>query len=115
MNSKAAVQRVAATIGAAAVLGLASTGPANARQDPGEPIQEHFRTNITMPYDQGVYERHYGTTSGTPDVTPVTRILRVDDNALEYFQIGLGALGGLALAGAAARVGGTRHRHQQAI
>ena len=114
MTRTSAVHRAAAVMGAAAIIGLASTGPASARQDPGEPIQKHFRPNITMPYDQRVYESHYGTTSGTPKVVPVTRVLRVDDNALEYLQIGFGAIGGLALAAAAAGAGGARRRHQHA-
>ena len=101
-------------MGAAAIIGFASTSPASARQDPGEPTLKHVRPNISMPYDQRVYENHYGTTSGTPKVMPVTQILRVDDDALEYLQIGLGAMGGLALAGAAAGAGGARRRQQHA-
>ncbi len=38
-----------------------------------------------------------------------------DDNALEVVQIGLGALGGLALAGAGAAVMRTRRHHPQLV
>jgi hypothetical protein len=49
---------------------------------------------------------------GTP--VPQTRVLFVDDNALEFIQIGLGAVGGIALAGAgAATMRSRRHHHPQ--
>lgn len=47
------------------------------------------------------------------DSSPTVREVPVffDDNAVEFIQIGLGALGGIALAGAGAAVVRTRRHH----
>jgi hypothetical protein len=90
-----------ATIGAAALVGLVMAGPASARPDDGE--KEPRRTSVQ------------GPSVARQDTTPVIRFVPTDDNALEQVQIGLGALGGLALAGAAAGAVSARRRHHHAL
>jgi hypothetical protein len=100
-GSRAARRTSLATIGAAALVGLAMAGPASARPDDGEKAPQ--RTNLVVSEPR------------TPQPKPVTRTIRIDDNALEALQIGLGALGGLALAGAAAGTVSVRRHHHHAV
>jgi hypothetical protein len=106
---KSILGRGVAVLGLGLVLGATVALPADARQDPGP------KPTVTLPYSQDVYERHYGTqvAPGTPPDRPITRVLRVDDNALEYLQLGAGVLAGIALAGAGAAVVSMR-THAQA-
>jgi hypothetical protein len=87
------IKRTAAAIGLTCLLSgglvLTAATPANAKPDPGEPLQKAAQP-------MRVVERRVEV--------PVP----FDDNAVEPAQITLGALGGAALAGAAVVVGNTR-------
>jgi hypothetical protein len=76
------------TTAAAGILSLAAVSPASAEPDWGVP-----------------------GSSGTSPGQPTEIRVFVDDNSLEYLQIGLAALAGMAVAGAAA-VGVRRHEHR---
>jgi hypothetical protein len=89
-------RRIASTAAAIGVLSLATAMPAAAIPDPGTP-------------------RPTGAPA-SPSSTGIVRevVVHEDDDALEYVQIGLGAFGGVFVAGAAAvalgaRRHGTRH------
>ena len=99
-TSRAARRTSLATIGAAALVGLVLAGPASARPDDGEKAPQ--RTSVQSPSD-------------TSAKSPGIRFVQIDDNALEQLQIGLGALGGMALAGAAAGAVTVRRRHHHAV
>jgi hypothetical protein len=98
MNLTTTTRRIASTVAALGVLSLATALPAAAIPDPGTPVS-----------------------TGAPTSQRSTSIVREvvvheDDNAVEYLQIGLGAAGGLVLAGAAAAaLGARRHRTQDAM
>jgi hypothetical protein len=72
-------RRILSTAAAAGVLSIATALPASAEPDWGSP----------------------GST-GDPGMPVQTRDVPIDDNAVEYVQIGLGALAGMVVAGAAA-------------
>ncbi|QZY30385.1 hypothetical protein [Nocardioides coralli] len=78
MNTTA--RRIFSTTAVTAVLSIATAVPASAEPDWGVP----------------------GSTGGGGATTTQVREVPIDDNALEYLQIGLGALAGMAVAGAAA-------------
>ena len=90
--TRATFGRIVATLGLGLILGAAAA-PTTARQDPGPAP--------SLPYSQDIYENHYGTQVAPrePAVPPVIRVLRVDDNAIEYLQLGAGLLAGAVLAG----------------
>lgn len=77
-------RRILSAAAATGVLSLATAMPATAKPDPG------------FPGSSGE-----STTSDSGTKTVIREVL-VDDDALEYLQIGLGALAGMAAAGAAA-------------
>ena len=108
MSHQVSIRRGAAAVGAAGLLALSLAGPAMARQDPGggapqQPSQE-------------ASECHYlnrCTGAGAPDTTPEVpqpRVVTIDDNALEYLQVGAGLMTGLALGGAGVLLA-RRHGH----
>ena len=102
-------RRGARAVGAAALLVLAVGGPASARQDAGDgPQGSQAATQIT----DEQYRCHYlGECTGTGRSPAPTPSHRVDDNAIEYLQLGAGVLAGISLAGAgmAAAAGWRRH------
>ena len=54
---------------------------------------------VSLSHSQEAYECHYlGKCAGSG--SPGTQVLRFDDNALEYVQLGAGVLAGIALTGA---------------
>lgn len=87
---------ILSTTAAAGVLSLAAVAPASAEPDWG------------TPGSRGTTIEDTGQGSQT-----VIREVLVDDNSLEYLQIGLAALAGVAVAGAAA-AGVRRHEHHAA-
>ncbi|HET7276675.1 MAG TPA: hypothetical protein VFJ22_01230 [Dermatophilaceae bacterium] len=94
MSRTTAVRRGAAALGASGLIALSLAGPAAARQDPGN--GDLHGPSIIVPVDPN----------------PMPPVVRVDDNALEYLQIGGGLLAGMALAGAgAALVSRRNHAH----
>jgi hypothetical protein len=97
MNSNSTFRRSSAAVGAAGILALTLAGPASARVDPGA----GELPRCTSACFEG------GTTE-----TPITQVLRVDDNAVDFLQLGGGVLAGIALAGAGMAVASRRnHAH----
>jgi hypothetical protein len=91
--------RAAATVAATGLIALSLAGPAAARPDPGTGSQQELRCKAGC-YIGG------DTPSGSVSVP------RLDDNGVEYVQLGAGLLAGLALAGAGAAVVSRRsHAH----
>lgn len=84
------LRRGASALGVAGLLALALAAPASARQD------------------RGTGSLHEDSPFTTPHST--TKIVFKDDGALEYLQVGAGALAGMTLAGGAAVAVGRRHR-----
>lgn len=84
------LRRGASALGVAGLLALALAAPASARPDKG---------NGSL-HEEGPF---------VPP-TSTTKIVFKDDGALEYLQVGAGALAGMALAGSAAVAVGRRHR-----
>ena len=85
MSRNTAFRRGAAAIGASGLIALSLAGPAAARPDPGTG-ELHEQSSV------GVVDQ--------PTLTPVTQVIRIDDDALELLQLGAGAAAGLALGGA---------------
>ena len=109
--SRRTQRRGARAVGAAAILVLAVAGPASARQDAGDvPQGSKATTQIT----DEQYRCHYlGECTGvTPSSTPSPR---VDDNAIEYLQLGAGVLAGIGLAGAGMAAAASRRRHAHPV
>jgi hypothetical protein len=125
------IGRGAAALAAAGLMTLALTAPANARPDEGSG-EQHGQTATSqeiLPGDirhaegsslsadplkslMNHYRYSYKSSFSTP-VTPVPRVITVavDDNSLEYLQVGAGLTGGIALTGAAALALSRRHRN----
>lgn len=104
MNHSTHARRSSAAVAITALAGLFAIAPAYAADDPGE----------LTPADVRVYEAggNIGV-SGSPSPGTV-QILPVDDNALEFLQIGLGALGGMAVVAAGVAAASTVRQHGQA-
>lgn len=83
MNLITSTRRIASTAAAVGLVSLATAVPAAAITDPGPPVSQ-------------------GPTA------PAREVVVHDAGGIEYVQIGLGAAGGLALAGAAAALGSRR-------
>ena len=90
MSHSISIRRSAAILGATGLIALSMAGPATARQVPGDGdwADQHCSVNC---YEGGTTGRA-GTSS--------TQVFKVDDNAVEYLQLGAGLLAGIALAGA---------------
>jgi len=95
MSTSSPLRRGAATVGAAGLIALLLAGPAAARPDPGT---------------GGSHERPQGSSAVTgPDEQVTAQVLRVDDGAWEYLQIGTGLAAGLALGGTGMLLVSRRH------
>ena len=95
MSHEVSIRQGAAALGAAGLLALSLAGPAMARQDPGGGAPE--------PPSQRSSACHYlnqcdASGGAVPRTQP--RTIAIDDNALEYLQLGAGVMTGLALGGA---------------
>ena len=99
------LRRSLATLGVGLALGVSAAAPVSARQEPGP--------RPSLPYGQEVYENHYlPSPPSEPQVQPVARFVQIDDGAVEYVQVGAGALAGVALFGAGLAVASRRsHAH----
>jgi hypothetical protein len=86
MDLTTTIRRIASTVAATGLLSLATALPAAAIPDPGKPVPTGDQAS-------------QGSTSIVREV-----VVHEDDNAFEYVQVGLGAAGGMALAGVAAAV-----------
>lgn len=99
MSGFTAFRRDAAALGASGLIALSLAGPASARPDPGTGGSQELRCTT------GCYEG--GTTGSDP-----TQFVTLDDNAVEFLQLGAGLLAGVALAGAGMAVASRRsHAH----
>ncbi|KGN33002.1 hypothetical protein N802_15530 [Knoellia sinensis KCTC 19936] len=83
--------------------------PAGARPDPGEPL--HNGTGQTRPDGSILQNNPPDSGSSITDSGPAT--VTIDDNAVEYLQLGAGVLAGVALAGAGVAMV-SRHHHRAA-
>jgi hypothetical protein len=111
------IRRGASVFGASALIGLALAGPATAKPMPGPNASPGTVTHgqeYISPDQQRAYESHYGPSSGSGVTapTPVVKTITTDDGALDFLQIGAGALAGFALAGATTVAMGKSHRRQ---
>jgi hypothetical protein len=93
MSHTTRIRRAASVFGATGLIALSLAGPASARQDPSTGELPRCTT--------GCFEG--GTAPG--------RTQFIDDNAVEYLQLGAGVLAGIALAGAGAAVASRRPHH----
>lgn len=103
-------RRILATTAAAGVLSIATALPATAIPEPGSPGS----ADNSQRHDQGLYLRRtaHGAAEPTTSANTTTNTREVVvDHDVEYLQIGLGALAGMAVAGAAA-VGVRRLGHR---
>lgn len=95
MSRVSPLRRGAAVVGATGLIALSLAGPAAARPDPST---------------GGIHEGTAGNSAiAGPESTPSMQVLRIDDNALEYLQLGAGMAAGLALGGAAMVLVSRRH------
>ncbi len=85
MSRNTAFRRGAAAIGASGLIALSLAGPAAARPDPGT---------------GDLHQQSPAIVVDSPTVTPMTQVLKIDDNAVEYLQLGAGVAAGLAFGGA---------------
>lgn len=98
MSRSTTLRRGAAALGASTLIALSLSGPASARMLPGTGSQQEL--GCTTACYQG------GDPAGAP------RVVRIDNNAIEYLQLGGGLLAGIALAGAGMAVASRRgHTH----
>ena len=100
--------RAAAAVAVTAFAGLVTVAPAQAKQDPGT-----GSTGVS-PADVRVWEnsQDQGNGSSGSGVKPgPVQFLPTDDNAIEYLQVALGALGGFAVVGAIVAGSARRHGH----
>ena len=108
MHPTTSSHRVATTLTTSAVavfaaLCLAAPAQAESTDDP-----------VVSPADVRVWENENSGTSPRDGSVLPRSPLTVDDNAIEYVQVGLGALGGMALMGAAAAALSANHRRHEA-
>ncbi|MFW5468944.1 hypothetical protein ACOCJ4_02735 [Knoellia sp. CPCC 206435] len=96
-------RRAAAALATTAVAGLLTIAPAHARQDPGE-----LNSSAARPDGSTL---QYSTADSDSFGPSSTLTVSVDDNAVEYLQVALGALGGIAVVGAIAAGSTRRHGH----
>jgi len=102
MSHTTSIRRSASVLGATGLIALSLAGPASARQVPGNGdwADQHCSTNC--------YQGGGAPGSGTP----IAQVFKVDDNAVEYLQLGAGILAGITLAGAGMVVASRRsHGH----
>lgn len=98
MSRSTTIRRGAAALGTSGLIALSLAGPASARPISGTGSQQEL--GCTTSCYAG------GATSGGPP------IVRVDNSAIEYLQLGGGLLAGIALAGAGMAVASRRgHTH----
>lgn len=97
MSHLTAFRQAAAVVGTTGLIALSLAGPASARDDHGTGTVQRCTSDC---YD-------FGTSPiAPPESTPL------DDNAVEYLQLGAGLLAGFALAGAGMAVVSRRgHAH----
>jgi hypothetical protein len=95
MSRTSTARRGAAALGASGLIALSVAGPAVARQDPS--TGGLHEPSVTIPL---------------PAVLTPPPVIRIDDNAIEYIQVGAGLLAGMALTGAGAALVSRRNHAQ---
>lgn len=124
--------RAAGVIATATLASLLTITPAFARPDPGDPAAKDTSgssrvdgsqlqngpsepTSDTRTYQSTIERQNLEEMRRRAATTqPGPATITLDDNAVEYLQIGLGALAGLAAAGATAAAFSARRHHTQA-
>jgi hypothetical protein len=97
MHLNISSRRAAGALATTALAAMITITPAHARQDPGDLLTDA---------ETGV------TTSDGSIVNRGPTVLTVDDNAIEYLQVALGAIGGMAVVGGLVAAGSARrHGH----
>ncbi|WP_404383980.1 hypothetical protein LL946_01290 [Knoellia locipacati] len=105
MNLHTTSRRAAAAAATTAVAGILTIVPAHARQDPGPSV------GAKDARPDGSSLQYSAPAPASPSL-PAPAMLVIDDGAVEYLQIGLGAVAGMAVVGAV--VASTRrHAHAQ--
>ncbi|WP_353950721.1 hypothetical protein V6K52_13925 [Knoellia sp. S7-12] len=105
MRHSTSTRRAAAAVAATALAGLITITPAHSEAGPGD-------DGVITPAEVRVWENEHSLTPGGGGGAPAPKspTLTIDDNAVEYLQVGLGALAGIALAGGVA-ASAARHRN----
>ena len=85
MSRTTTVRQGAAAIGASGLIALSLASPAAARPDPGTGSPQRCSSSCYV---------------GGANASGPTQFITLDDNAVEYLQLGAGVLAGIALAGA---------------
>lgn len=97
MHLNTSSRRAAGALATTALAAMVTITPAQARQDPGDLLTD---------------ARPGPTPSVGPNVEPDPLPRIVDDNAIEYLQVALGAVGGMAVVGGLVAAGSARrHGH----
>lgn len=113
MSHTTSLRRTASALGATALLGMVLAAPAMARPDPGEggPAVDSSTATSQFPYGLERERREGGTMvqpapRQAPEVAKPAQptIVFMEDDAVEYLQIGAGVIAGIALVGAGAVV-----------
>ncbi|KGN42701.1 hypothetical protein [Knoellia aerolata] len=100
------VGRAAAALATVALAGLITVVPAHAEPN-------LLDDGAITPAELRVWENeNAGTTGDAAPTDPRPTTVALDDNAVEYLQVALGALGGMAVVGGlVAATSGRRHGH----
>ncbi|KGN32263.1 hypothetical protein N802_18035 [Knoellia sinensis KCTC 19936] len=128
MRTSTTTRRAAGILATTAVAGLLTVSPAFAKPDSGGPIQPGGTTSTLSPADVKVHDSSSERRVFESEIiqknlddlrkdkgsapAPGPAAITLPDSGVNYLQIGLGALGGMAAAGAlAAAVSVRHHRH----
>ncbi|WP_404383972.1 hypothetical protein LL946_01270 [Knoellia locipacati] len=104
-STSSSTGRVAAALATIALAGLVTITPAHAESGLND-------DGVTTPAELRVWENENSGPS-TPDTStrPGPSVITIDDNAVEYLQVALGAVGGMAVLGALVAGSARRHGH----
>jgi hypothetical protein len=104
MRTSISTRRAAAALAITALGGLLTITPAHAEARPGD-------DGVITPAEVRVWEDAQSKQRTAPRAAnPATPPVVLDDNAVEYLQIALGALGGVAVVGGLVAASSARQR-----
>jgi hypothetical protein len=99
MSNTTSIRRAASMVGATGLIALSMAGPASARPDPGTDSSQEQHCSTSC------YEG--GTSGGLPSIP-----IPINDNGIQFLQVGGGLLAGIAVAGAGMALASRRtHAH----